>query len=147
MLIYLDLCCFNRPFDDQGYKTIILETEAKLFIQEMIKDGTLDLTWSYILEYENNANPDIDIIHSLFRWKALSKKHIFQEQSIIDFAKKLNSKGFGIKDSLHIACSINANAKFFITTDKDIMKKSELVSEIKIINPIDFIKIIEGDSM
>jgi hypothetical protein len=30
MKIYLDNCCFNRPFDDQGQIRIKIETEAKL---------------------------------------------------------------------------------------------------------------------
>jgi len=32
--IYLDICTFNRPFDDQNQLKIKLETEAKLFIQQ-----------------------------------------------------------------------------------------------------------------
>ena len=30
--LYLDNCCFNRPFDDQSQLLVRLETEAKLFI-------------------------------------------------------------------------------------------------------------------
>jgi len=30
--LYLDNCCFNRPFDNQKQLKIKLETEAKLFI-------------------------------------------------------------------------------------------------------------------
>ena len=30
MLIYLDICCFNCPFDDQSQTRIRFETEAKL---------------------------------------------------------------------------------------------------------------------
>ena len=41
--LYLDNCCFNRPFDDQSQLTVRLETEAKLFIQEEIKKGTFEL--------------------------------------------------------------------------------------------------------
>ncbi|GAK55959.1 hypothetical protein U27_02920 [Candidatus Vecturithrix granuli] len=37
MRIYLDNCCFNRPFDDQNQIKIKLETEAKLYIQEKIR--------------------------------------------------------------------------------------------------------------
>ena len=33
MLIYLDNCCYNRPYDDQSYMRINLETQAKLHIQ------------------------------------------------------------------------------------------------------------------
>jgi len=31
--VYLDNCCFNRPFDNQNQVRIRIETEAKLFIQ------------------------------------------------------------------------------------------------------------------
>jgi len=57
MRIYLDNCCFNRPFDDQRQVRIRLESEAKLYIQEFILLGKVDLVWSYILDYENAANP------------------------------------------------------------------------------------------
>ena len=30
MRLYVDLSCFNRPFDDQGQERIRLETEAVL---------------------------------------------------------------------------------------------------------------------
>ena len=32
MKIYLDNCCFNRPFDDQTQERIHLESEAILMI-------------------------------------------------------------------------------------------------------------------
>ncbi len=48
MRVYLDNCTFNRPFDDQTQIRISLETEAKLYIQERIRDRTLELVWSYI---------------------------------------------------------------------------------------------------
>ena len=57
MRIYLDNCCFNRPFDNQNQLKIHLETQAKLYIQAQIKQGIYDLVWSYILEYENQMNP------------------------------------------------------------------------------------------
>lgn len=40
--IYLDNCCFNRPYDDQEQIKIRLESEAKLEIQARIKTGELD---------------------------------------------------------------------------------------------------------
>ena len=33
MRIYLDMCCFNRPYDDQTQPRIRIETEAKVVIQ------------------------------------------------------------------------------------------------------------------
>ena len=57
MLIYLDLCCFNRPWDDQSASRVRLETEAKLLLQERIRNGLTSLVWSYALTYENDFNP------------------------------------------------------------------------------------------
>lgn len=56
MKVYLDNCCYNRPYDDQTQIRIHLETEAKLHIQDMIKNGEFALVTSYVLEYENGKN-------------------------------------------------------------------------------------------
>ena len=57
MRVYLDNCCYNRPYDDQSQLRISLETQAKLRIQDMIRDKELDLASSYVLLYENSKNP------------------------------------------------------------------------------------------
>ena len=50
MKVYLDNCCYNRPFDDQSQMKISLETQAKLYVQDQIKKGNYDLVWSYVLD-------------------------------------------------------------------------------------------------
>jgi hypothetical protein len=40
--IYLHNCCYNRPFDDQDQVRIYLETQAKLYIQELITEKNLN---------------------------------------------------------------------------------------------------------
>ena len=67
MRVYLDNCCYNRPYDDQTSTTISLETQAKLKIQELIKNQKIELVTSYMLAYENNANP-FEIRKSLNRF-------------------------------------------------------------------------------
>ena len=57
MRLYLDNCCFNRPFDDQQQLKIKLETDAKLFIQQELLDKKYELAWSYVLDYEIEINP------------------------------------------------------------------------------------------
>lgn len=56
--IYLDNCCFNRPYDNQIFLSNYFETQAILAIQELIIDAKLELIWSFILDFENQANPD-----------------------------------------------------------------------------------------
>ncbi len=60
MRVYLDNYMFNRPFDDQSQLRVKFETEAKLYIQDKIKNKEIELIWSYILEFENNHNPHIE---------------------------------------------------------------------------------------
>ena len=56
MRIYLDNCSYNRPYDNQLQMRIYLETQAKLYIQELIKQKKLKLVTSYVLDYENSRN-------------------------------------------------------------------------------------------
>ena len=143
--IYLDLCCFNRPYDDQTSRRIYLETEAKLFIQEQINDNIFNLLWSYILDFENNANPENEVKNQILRWKEIASEYIIKNTSIVKLGQKLHSMGFGVKDALHLACSIEGHADFFLTTDKGIIKKSTLLTEIKIMNPVNFIFLMENN--
>ena len=143
LLVYLDNCCFNRPFDDQSSLAIFLETQAKLMIQDFIKDSMLSLVWSFILDFENSANPDENVKENIFSWRVDSSEIIHFEKNILTQAEKLMLLGFGKKDALHIACACKAKADFFITADKGIIRKANLVPEIKILNPIDFINYLE----
>jgi len=45
------------------------------------------------------------------------------------------------KDALHIACTIKQECKYFITTDRQLLKKLINFDKIKVLNPIDFILI------
>lgn len=42
MRVYLDNCCYNRPFDDQSQLKVRLETEAKLFVQQPMRTGAVE---------------------------------------------------------------------------------------------------------
>jgi predicted nucleic acid-binding protein len=59
--------------------------------------------------------------------------------AIISEASRLRGAGFGIKDSLHIACAHGCNADFFMTVDKGILAKRTYVVDLRIINPLEFI--------
>ena len=45
--VYLDNCCFNRPFDELSQLLVRLKTETVLFIQDEIKNGNIELVLSY----------------------------------------------------------------------------------------------------
>jgi len=67
--VYLDNCAFNRPFDDQSHIRIRLESEAKLYSQQKIRGGEVELAWSYMLDIENGHNPFHEKSNAIARWK------------------------------------------------------------------------------
>lgn len=131
---------FNRPFDNQTDFKILLESEAKLKIQEHIRFGLYELVWSYILDYENSKNPFRERREQIGKWKKYANVDIDADDSVIELSKSLNQLGLKNFDALHIACAITAKADYFLTTDKGILKKSQMVSDIQIKDPIDFIR-------
>ena len=136
--VYLDNCCFNRPYDNQNNLLIFLETEAKLFIQDLIHSEKLVLVWSFVLEYENDANPFDERKRSIAAWKKLSTVDCNLCDKIASIAGDLLKTGLRQKDASHIACAIYAGADYFITTDKKILNKP--IQSINLINPIDFVR-------
>ena len=146
MRVYLDNCTFNRPFDDQTQIRIRLETEAKLYIQERIQDGTLELAWSYILDYENKANPFEERRNVIQNWKANALIDVDANLEILIKANSLIEIGLRNKDALHLACSAAAKCDYFITTDDTILRKTVNFEEVKIIDPLNFIRSIFHDN-
>lgn len=57
MVIYLDSCCYNRPYDTADQLTVVLEAQCKLYIQQLVKDGFITLVSSYMVRYESGQNP------------------------------------------------------------------------------------------
>jgi predicted nucleic acid-binding protein len=117
MLIYLDLCCFNRPWDDQSSARVRLETEAKLLLQERVRSKQTALVWSYVLSYENDFNPFRERRESIQPWQALASTIISPSDTIATFAESLVARGATAFDALHVACAHEASASIFVTTD------------------------------
>jgi len=144
MKIYLDNCSFNRPFDDQSSMRIKLETEAKLFVQEKILIGKLQLIWSHILEYENMQNPFIERRNAIIEWKKIAAENICGAKNVVAKASEFTLHGVRSKDALHIACAIEGKAEYFLTTDDKLLKKLAKTKELIVINPVNFIPILEN---
>ena len=142
MRIYLDNCTLNRPFDDQRQIRIRLEAEAKLYIQEQIRAGLLDMLWSYMLDFENSANPFQERRDAIARWRELSVEDIEEDQNVITKAKELSKAGLKAKDALHVACAIRGNAQYFLTTDDNILRKLSSYDDIKVMTPTEFVRFL-----
>ena len=142
--IYLDNCCYNRPFDEVRNTEVDMEIIAKLAIQLMVQQGKLDLVWSYVLTYENSLNPKIINKENIILWKDIACENIIENKDILSKAEEYQKNGLKSLDSLHVACAVYAKCDVFITTDKGILKKK--IDDIKVLNPIDFMReVINND--
>ena len=144
MKLYLDLCCFNRPFDDQTQLLVSLQTEAKLAIQESIRNGNHTLVWSGILDLENADNPGTERKAAIAEWKILAEVDVATTTAVEQLASALAGNGLKPMDALHVASAIKAGAGCFLTTDKQILRKMKSDRRIQVLDPVDFIRETEA---
>ncbi|MDR0375269.1 MAG: PIN domain-containing protein [Treponema sp.] len=91
-----------------------------------------------MMDYEISFNPFQDRRDAFLHWKALSAVDIDPVENILVKGMELTARNIKRKDALHIACAIEAGCEFFITTDRKLLNK--YISEIEVINPLDFIR-------
>ena len=140
--IYLDNCCYARPFDNQKDIKIKKETQAKLFIQSLVKYGTLELVYSSITVKELTDSPFQDYSRGVLEFIEGYATYFVSgsnNETAISLTEEIMLTGIKLKDASHVACAIIANCDYLITTDKRLAKLQD--ERIKVINPIEFIEI------
>jgi predicted nucleic acid-binding protein len=140
--IYLDNCCYNRPYDDLTHPLVNDEATAKRFIQSLIKFGIIDLADSYMLYSEVMDNPyEYKKIQILEFIKAHAKEYIGDEsrEPLKPLTAEIMATGVKLQDAVHVACAIVAKCDYFLTTDKRLLKFK--TDKLKICNPIEFVDI------
>ena len=144
MLLYLDTCCFNRPYDDQTQNRIRIETEAKLALQDSVRQKKTTLIWSYILDFENKYNPFHERAIAIQLWRDLAVIRVRESESILETGRDLAKLGIKSFDALHVACAIAARANIFVTTDDALLRKLRAHSDIIALPPADALAQVEN---
>ena len=142
--IYLDNCCYNRPYDDQAQIRISLETQAKIFIPNGVRCDKIELATSCVLRHENNKN-------AYATQRSASADFMEKHTAVfVDFdkiaeikkiAEEIMSTSVKEVDTAHITCAILAECNYFLTTDHRVLRYCS--DKIKIMNPIEFLKVLE----
>lgn len=146
MRVYLDNCCFGRPFDDQEFPRIAEETKAQIFIEKQIRLRKVELATSFILHHENlqcsNRARRISV-ENFLKKNSSNYISISLAELVIDKAEKFIAAGVKEKDAYHVASAILAKCDYFLTVDDRLLKfKSD---EITLMNPVSFVKILEEE--
>ena len=122
--IYLDVCCLNRPFDDQDQERVRMETEAVKSILSLVGGHEYVAVGSDAIDFEIGRLSDPDQYLELVAIVDGFGKHVKIEEPERGRGKALESFGFGPMDALHLACSEKAGAVVMLTTDDDLLKKA-----------------------
>lgn len=144
MRVYLDLCCFNRPYDDQGQNRIRLETEAKLVLQQKVRDGQCELVWSAVLDFENSKSPFPEHSKAIAAWRELAAVSVRVNNPVLEQARLLQVLGLGEFDALHVACAILAEADLFVSTDDRLVRRLRAQHDIRAMLPGDALAYLEN---
>lgn len=141
--IYLDVCCLNRPFDDQTQDRIRFEAESVIILLKHTASGKIRLIGSDVMRFEINKTPDPVRKSQLTSLAAYMSKFTRLSDKIVNLAYNLQNTGFGSLDSLHIACAELSGADLFVTTDDTIIKlynKKPGLLRIRIENPVTIVQ-------
>ena len=144
MKIYFDVCCLNRPYDDQTQDRIHLETVAIMAILKHIELKEWLWISSGVVNYEISKTNDEERkcrLYSLVHW---TTEFVAVEQDCYDRAKEIQQQ-VGIKtyDALHIACAEKGEADVFLSTDDKLIKASKRKKKhikIKVENPLKWLQ-------
>lgn len=149
MKIYFDMNIYNRIFDDQSQMRIRFESMAIDILFELIEKENYKLVWSFILDYENSRNPFTERRLHIESISTLCKEIIEPNKEIKSIAKNImNQSNTKDKDALYLASPIYHGCDYFITCEDKFIKTIEknhnnledIIRNVKLYNPIDFLR-------
>jgi predicted nucleic acid-binding protein len=141
VLLYLDLNCFNRPFDDQNQERIAQETTAVLSILQRIIEEVDRLAWSAVLDFENVQHPLVDRRTEIGRWAQRAVRNIAINEQISTRAQELSQAGFGALDAAHLACAETAACDYLLTCDDPMLRRAQRVAlTLRVYNPLTYLE-------
>lgn len=137
-LIYLDLCCLNRPFDDLSQKRVDLEAQAVELIIDRCRNAQWHLLGSQALDIELARTPAGERKQQMMGWAALARIKVMLSDRVLARARELAGEGFKDFDALHIACAEDGNADVLLTTDDRMLRlaaRSSAILKVRVENP------------
>jgi hypothetical protein len=99
--IYMDVCCWNRPFDDQTQARVRLEAEAVLAVVSEIERGHSQLLHSEVVDLEIANAPGLQRRERLQTLVPSRHQYVRYDQGISTRALEMERRGFAGIDALH----------------------------------------------
>ncbi len=137
--IYLDVCCLNRPFDDQEQDRVHLEAEAVLLILRHCESGEWKWVSSAVVSQEVENIPNSERGNRVKELLNVVSEFIPLDDVAVARGEELKNLGFKTYDALHVACAEQAQVDVLLTTDDRLLRVATRNSKklkIHIENPL-----------
>jgi predicted nucleic acid-binding protein len=137
MRVYLDNCCYNRPFDNLSQDRVYLEAEAVLTIISHCESGDWTLVTSGVIEYEMSRISDLDRLEKVRELYAVAVERFTLTDEAVNRAAYFRQNGLRDFDSLHLAVAETNGVDVFLTTDDKLLRAEQRLDlKIRIANPV-----------
>jgi hypothetical protein len=147
--IYLDVCCLNRPFDDQTQERIRLEAEAVQLILARCQRREWQLLGSQVIDVELRRTPDGTRKEQMRLWTTFATTKIIINEPIQFRASELAELGFKNYDALlHIACAEVGKANVLLTSDDRMLRlagRCQELLQVRLENPLQWVMEVTHD--
>ena len=140
--IYLDVCCLNRPFDDQRQDRVRLEAEAVLLILGRCEAGVWQWLSSAVVEEEVNNTPSRERRARVRNMLSGAHSTVALTATAVTRAQELKAMGFRTYDALHLACAEQATVDVFLTTDDRVLRiatRHTAHLQVRVANPLEWL--------
>jgi hypothetical protein len=137
--IYLDVCCLNRPFDDQRQERIHFEAEAVETIMLHAQRGDWRWIGSEAMMYEIANLTDFERRGRLLELLEGVREWVRTEDVQTPRLEALMALGFKPLDALHVASGETAEVEVILTTDDRMLRTAHRWAgelRVRVVNPL-----------
>jgi predicted nucleic acid-binding protein len=141
--VYLDVCCLNRPFDDQSQPRVRLEAEAVLYILAACDAQQWEWISSEAITLEISRAPDPERRRRVQVLASRAHRKVILGQFELVRAEHLERLRFSGFDALHLACAERGGATVFLTTDDKLLRKAAARAkelQVQVRNPLTWLR-------
>jgi predicted nucleic acid-binding protein len=138
MRLCLDVCCLNRPFDDQSQDRIRAESEAVQLIFDLCVIGRFRWVSSDVVEAEVARNPDNGRRNALLGLLKAADERLVYGPQVEPLARVYVAQGLKAFDAAHLALAATFGCDILLTTDDAFLRCAERLqppSNVKVENP------------
>jgi len=137
--IYFDVCCLNRPFDDQSQARIRLEAEAVLMVLARCESGDWEWINSEVIDLEIKQTPDPERRRRVQLLASHAHRRIPVGRPELERAQQFEDWGISGFDAMHLACAEGGGADVFLTTDDKVLDRAATHADqlhVRVENPL-----------